>query len=144
MERYTKKEMVRFTSAYKRSGECKLWKRYLDKDGYGSFFFRRVLRRAHRIAYYFFIGDIPKGMIVDHICRNRNCIEYTHLRLVTPKENSIQNSNSVGAINARKTHCKNGHPFDKKYGKQRYCSICQAQKTKHLRAKWKKQDTIMC
>ena len=75
-------------------------------------------------------------MVIDHVCKNRNCVEVTHLRLVTSKQNSLENSKSVGAINSQKTNCKFGHPLDRKYGKQRYCSTCQAEKTKRLRKKW--------
>lgn len=82
-------------------------------------------------------------MVVDHICGNRNCVKPDHLRLLTPKENALD-GRGLGAINARKTHCKNGHPFDRKYGKQRYCSICQAAKTKRLRKKWAEEDDIAC
>ena len=78
-------------------------------------------------------------MVIDHICKNRNCVNLKHLKLVTIKENVLENSNSIGAINSRKTTCKNGHLFDKKYGNQRYCSICENAKSKRLRKKWLKE-----
>lgn len=136
MEHIEQKELERFRSFFEVVGDCYLWKGWLDRDGYGSFFFRRKSRRAHRVAYFMKNGPIPDKMVVDHLCKNRNCVNPEHLRIVTAKENSLENSNSVGAINAAKTHCKNGHPFDRKYGKQRYCSICQAVKTKRLRKIW--------
>lgn len=131
------KVLDRFNSFYKVSENgCKIWTNYLDKDGYGSFYFFKKLRRAHRFSYFITHGEIPKGMVIDHVCKNRNCVEVTHLRLVTSKQNSLENSKSVGAINSQKTNCKFGHPLDRKYGKQRYCSTCQAEKTKRLRKKW--------
>lgn len=136
MEYITQEELNRFNSCFIKDGDCKLWQKFLDKDGYGTFYFRKKLRRCHRVAFYIKKGAIPKGMVIDHLCKNRNCVEVTHLRAVTAKTNSLENSNSVGAINAKKTVCKNGHPFDRKYGKQRYCSVCQAEKTKRLRKKW--------
>lgn len=142
--RYTREELTRFNSKWDRDNGCKLWNGALDKDGYGTFFFRRKNRRAHRVAYYIVNGDIPKGMVIDHKCKNRHCVKASHLRVVTIKENSLINSEGVGAKNAQKTHCKNGHPFDRKYGKQRYCSICQANKTKRLRKKWAMEDTVQC
>lgn len=139
MEYITKQELERFNKCIKKVGKCLFWQKHLDKDGYGIFYFRKKNRRAHRVAYYITFGDIPKGMVIDHICRHRNCVEISHLRLITAKQNTLENSNSVGAINAMKTHCKFGHPFDRKYGKQRYCSICQTNKTKRLRKKWAKE-----
>jgi hypothetical protein len=122
---------------------CHLWQGHKDKDGYGIFYFYKASRRAHRVSYYFFIGEIPNGMFIDHICKNRSCVNVSHLRIVSPRENSLFNSNSVGAINSQKTHCKYGHILDKKYGKQRYCSVCSAEKSKRLYLKWKEQSKII-
>ncbi len=143
MERYTQQELVRFNNRWIKEGQCHLWQGFLDKDGYGTFFFRHKGRRAHRVSYYIHVGDITKGLVIDHVCGKRNCVNPSHLRMITTKENHIDSRNA-GAINARKTHCIKGHPFDKKYGKQRYCSICQAEKTKRLRAKWNGKDIILC
>jgi len=144
MGRFTKQELERFNKTCKQKGDCSLWQNYLDRDGYGTFYFRKKPRRAHRVAYYFFHGDIPKGMVIDHICKNRNCVAITHLRMVTRRQNTLDNSLSVGAINSKKTCCKNGHPFDKKYGNARYCSICESAKKKRLRKKWKEEADKVC
>ena len=143
MEYLTQKELGRLNSGWVKSGDCHLWKRFLDKDGYGSFYFRKKLRRVHRVSYFSKYGSIADGLVVDHVCKNRNCIFVDHLRLVTTAENSLHNSNSVGAINKAKTSCKFGHPFDKIYGKQRYCSICMSEKTKRLRKKWKAEANLV-
>lgn len=135
----------RFESFTKKSGNCIVWKNYLDKDGYGFFYFKKKLRKAHRVSYYLSFGDIPKGMVIDHLCKNRSCVNPSHLRCVTKRQNVLENSNSVAAINSKKTHCKYGHLFDKKYGKQRYCSICQSNKAKNLRKKWLKEaNQVLC
>src|SRR6185369_11932859 len=108
-------------------------------------YFRKKNRRAHRVAYYSENGDIPDGMMVDHICKNRNCVDATHLRLVTPRQNALENSNARSSINAQKTHCLKGHPFDRKYAGVRYCSVSQAEKTKRLRNAWKiEANKIKC
>jgi len=145
MENYTQEELNRFNKYWIKFGNCKLWQNYLDKDGYGSFYFRKKLRRAHRVAYFFVNGPIPDGMVIDHICKNRNCVAIEHLRLITAKENNLDNSLSVGAINKRKIFCKNGHPFNRVYGGQRYCSICENEKSKRLQKKWKEEaNRIKC
>jgi len=138
-------EKQRFESFYKIIDGCFKWIGYLDKDGYGTFYFRKKNRKAHRVSYFLEHGDIPKDLVVDHICRNRDCVNPKHLRLVTKTENTMSNSLSVGAINRAKTHCKYGHPLDKRYGKQRYCSICSNEKSKRLRKKWLEEaNSVLC
>lgn len=135
-------EKERFDSKCIKEGDCHLWQGPLDRDGYGTFYFRRKNRRAHRVAWFFTFGDIKKGFVVNHICKKRNCVNPQHLQVISTTENALLDSTSIAAINARKTHCKQGHPFDRKYGKQRYCSQCSASKKKRLVAKWKTENTL--
>ena len=145
MDNLTEDELTRFRSKYEETPKgCRLWNGPLDKDGYGTFYFRRKNRRAHRVAYYGFYGPIPEGMVVNHTCRNPACVNPQHLQCVTAYENTMKDSSSLPYVNSQKTRCKNGHPFDRKYGKQRYCSVCEAEKRKRLRAKWAAEDTTQC
>ncbi|MCI3246278.1 HNH endonuclease signature motif containing protein [Streptomyces spinosisporus] len=148
MGNLTESEKARFeTRIRKESSDCHVWTGPLDKDGYGSFFLRRRNRRAHRVAWYDMHGPVPDGLVINHVCRNRACVNPQRLQAVTVRENTLKDSSTVSAINARKTHCKNGHPFDRVYrksngGQQRYCSICEAAKKRRLQAKWRAEDTL--
>jgi hypothetical protein len=74
-----------------------------------------------------FVGPIPEGLVIDHLCRNRGCINPTHMEPVTNAENVLRGEGPT-AVNARKTHCKRGHPFDDVntyvYAKGRACRMC--------------------
>ncbi len=82
---------------------------------------------AHRITYETFVGPVPGGLELDHLCRNRKCINLDHLEPVTKRINGLR-GHSVCAENARKTHCKFGHEFvSTKEGdrSRRRCMVCQ-------------------
>lgn len=107
----------RFWSKADKSGgpdACWPWMAALNDKGYGHFTLKRFEAngsRAHRISVLLSGRDIPEGMVVDHVCKNRRCVNPSHLRVVTQKENVTQNSLSYQAINAAKTHCIRGHEF---------------------------------
>jgi hypothetical protein len=138
----TPQEVARFKSKTKPAGDCILWTGQLDRYGYGVLNFRRATRKAHRLALWFANRPIPEGHVVNHTCRNRHCVNPQHLNTLTASENSKRDSTSVGYINSQKTHCKEGHPFDRFYGGQRYCSICDRAKGKRLRAKWRAEGIM--
>lgn len=142
MEHLTKSEQERFDSCWEQADGCKLWKNSLDRDGYGSFYLRKKNRRAHRVSYFRHNGAIEDNMVIDHICKKRNCVEISHLRMVTKTQNAIENSNSIAAINRKKITCKYGHPFDRKYAGVRYCSICSNNKRIRLSKKWREEANL--
>lgn len=138
----------RFWQAVERAGEDECWQWLLAPTSRGYGRMQTPLGSstpAHRISVLLHGRTIPPDHVVDHICRNRMCVNPSHLRIVTPKINSLENSNSLGAINARKTHCYRGHEYTpentRMKGTWRVCISCRRidglayrQKCNHLRA----------
>ena len=87
---------------------CWLWKESTNGVGYGMFRVNKIKVLSHRYSYELFIGKIPKGLVIDHLCRNVLCVNPTHLEAITQKENIRR-----GVGNGSQTHCKRGHEFTK-------------------------------
>src|SRR5690242_3990108 len=101
---------TRFWSKVDKSGFCWLWTASVDHDGYGRFVVDGKTCKAHRIAYTLSIGPIPDGLTIDHLCRNKRCVNPAHLEAVSQKENNHRGT-SPSALNIQKTHCIRGHAF---------------------------------
>ena len=117
---------------------CWFWLGSPDKDGYGRFHLgsrtdkSRHAVFAHRFAYEFLVGSIPNNMTIDHICRTHNCVNPSHLRILSAVENAMA-GDSIQAQNKRKTHCKRGHPLSGRFLQivhrgnhvERHCRECK-------------------
>lgn len=90
------------------SNGCWYWTGHVNQKGYGLFWVDGRYVRAHRFAYEYLIGDIPSGLTLDHLCRNRRCVNPAHLEPVSRGENVLRGI-GISAENKRKTTCKHGH-----------------------------------
>lgn len=72
------------------------------------------------------VGEIPQGLEIDHTCRNRGCVNYGHMELVTHRVNTMRGF-SPHALRAAQTHCIHGHEFDERntYIKANGCRYCR-------------------
>lgn len=86
---------------------CHVWSRSKNPLGYG----RVGGRLAHRLTYEAAKGPIPRGLVLDHLCRNPSCCNPDHLEPVTQREN-IMRGLGLAAVNASRVVCVHGHPFD--------------------------------
>jgi hypothetical protein len=133
-------DLARFWSKVDKTDICWLWTDHLDSSGYGKFKVQGKMVPAHRWAYEQFVEAIPEGLTIDHVrdrgCRYRHCVNPAHLEPVTPVVNTMR-GDAPTAINARKTHCVNDHPFDEantyfltlRNGRtRRSCRACNRQK----------------
>ena len=109
--------------------DCWTWTAYVGGRGYGLFQVSSHKGAAHRWAYEDAHGMIPEGLEVDHLCRNRRCVNPAHLEPVTNRINVLRGIGPT-ALNARKTHCPQGHPYSGENLKirpagERQCRICK-------------------
>lgn len=104
-------------------------------NGYGYMRFRGTPQTAHRIAYEHFVGPIGEGLVVDHLCRNRSCVNVRHMELVTNRENILRGE-SPAAKYARSDRCVNGHEWSPEntgiYKGARRCRSCARERMARL------------
>lgn len=141
-------DFERFFHSYyfKKDTGCWIWTktkikgRYKSNSGYGVMGVGRSICRAHRVSYKLFFGNFKKELDVLHRCDNPSCVNPNHLFLGTDEDNQRDRVAKGRHDQATKTHCSNGHEFNKEntiFSKtQRVCKICRKiRKKRYLYAK---------
>lgn len=126
----------RFWDKVKKTETCWLWVGAVTGRGYGAFSVGGKLRGAHRVAYEDLVGPVPSSLVLDHVCRVRQCVNPDHLRPVTQAENlTAPGSLHLSQVYASRDACASGHPYtpENTYlrkrrdgGTTRRCRTCHA------------------
>ena len=89
---------------------CWQWTGWCDSRGYAktTAVGRKGKDWAHRVAYQLFVGPIPDGLTIDHLCRNTSCVNPDHLEPVTRREN-------IRRAKPERTVCRHGHSLADAY-----------------------------
>jgi hypothetical protein len=114
-------------------GECVIWAKRIGSKGYGlAHIGGRERIAAHILEWEKVNGPVPDGLVLDHLCRNKACVNPAHLEPVTQRENVCRGT-APSAQNAAKTHCAYGHPLTGEnliYDAEGYrmCKTCQVRR----------------
>jgi hypothetical protein len=100
------KMLKRMESKITKTDYCWIWNRHVKTNGYAQILFNGREIMAHRVMYMLLIGEIPQDMQIDHLCRNKRCMNPNHMDVVTQQEN-------MRRMFALRTHCRRGHEYNK-------------------------------
>ncbi len=119
-------------------GACWEWTAHLMPNGYGRLRSNGRQVYAHRLAYELLVGPIPKGLHIDHLCRNRACVNPAHLEPVTCRENAMRGV-GFAPLQVQRTHCPKGHEYTKEntYVSKRGCRSCRECQCLRSRTHWR-------
>lgn len=104
----TAESSARFWHRVATDGDCWVWTGYTTQLGYGQVKIAQRCYYAHRVAYTELVGDVPAGLVLDHLCRNPRCVNPDHLEPVPQRLNVLRGESPIAAM-ARRTVCLRGH-----------------------------------
>lgn len=127
-------------------GRCHIWTGRTDACGYGIVSVDGNRKRAHRVAYEAARGPIPDGLVIDHLCRVRNCVKPAHLEAVTSMEN-MRRGLSFRLRNGMDDSCVNGHLYtveNSLYGANDTvrCRICAYAASRESKRKRRRREGV--
>lgn len=128
----------RLLKKIQKTNGCWTWKAATTggSNAYGTIYLNGRNRLAHRVMYELHFGEIPDSKEIDHLCRNKMCVNPDHLEPVTHRENMLRAN--VGAQNASKTHCPHGHEYTPENTRvkngSRNCKACESAYRKKRKA----------
>lgn len=137
---------ARFWKRIQKTDSCWIWTAARNKKGYGRMFVNNTSIHAHRYAYQLLVGQIPDGLVIDHLCRNRICVNPDHLEAVTNEENVSRGL--LHYYQLLKTHCVHGHEYTpENTGRcsrgNRYCKTCERKNRQKYRAQKVVSEKLM-
>lgn len=113
-----------------REDGCWHWTGPVSTSGYSRITYRGLNLYGHRISYEMYRGPIPEGLVIDHLCRNRLCVNPGHLEVVTDRTNILRGIAPSAKV-ARTQRCQRGHDLTDPANIQprgnghRMCRACQ-------------------
>ena len=122
---------------------CWRWTGRLDEEGYGQIRFDGANIKAHRAVYRLLIGPI-NAETLDHLCRNRACVNPVHLEPVSMRDNTMRGE-TIAAANAAKESCPSGHQYspENTYVTPKGDRRCRACTREHIRRSKAKKRASM-
>jgi hypothetical protein len=121
---------------------CWLWLGEIKPNGYPTHWVDKRHVHAHRFSYERYRGKLAPKLVIDHLCRNRWCVNPDHMEEVTQRVNVLRGI-GIPAVNAKKTHCKQGHLLAGdnliSKGGTRICRTC---KNEWQRAGWRRRAQV--
>ena len=112
-------------------GPCWVWEAGKCGGGYGVFMLNQKCWRSHILAYRWLVSEVPPPLVLDHLCRNRACVNPSHLEPKTRRDNALAPGSLIfenGVHERAKTCCPRGHEYSpsntRVFRGSRYCREC--------------------
>lgn len=124
-------DTTKYWEKVNKTSGCWKWGAWSNGKGYGLVRINGKSYLAHRISYEIAYGEIPKGLVIDHICNNTKCVNPSHLQAITQQQNILRSTKHISKERASKKQCIRGHNLfgDNLYirkDRRRACKLCKS------------------